>query len=41
VPRLSIALDGTENGAPWATTLHVWVTSAGAFIEREVSVDEQ
>jgi len=41
VPRLSIALDGTENGAPWATMLHVWVTSAGAFIEREVSADGQ
>ena len=36
VPRMSVTLRGTEDGAPWSTTLHVWVTSAGAFLEREV-----
>ena len=36
VPRMSVELTGTEDGEPWSTTLHVWVTSTGAFLEREV-----
>ncbi len=36
VPRLSVTLRGTEDGAAWSTTLHVWVTASGAFLEREV-----